>query len=79
MRSHRGAVIDNDIIISTIKIVRLSMTIGDRGKRRAARGWWAGDTDGLADWAVTVGVVEVGVAERYRCARVSVRPRLRVF
>ena len=53
------------------------MTIGDRGQRRAARGWWAGDTDGLADWAVTVGVVEVGVAERYRCARVSVRPRLR--
>ena len=41
----------------------------------------AGDTDGLADWSVTVGVVEVGMvdtrygvsqpaadAERYRCA-----------
>jgi len=30
--------------------------------------WWGwpagGDTDGLADWPVTVGVVEVGVAER---------------
>ena len=45
------------------------------------RGWLAGDTDGLAGWPVTVGVVEVGVvdtryrvsqpradAERYRCA-----------
>jgi len=25
---------------TTIKIVRLSVTVGDRGKRRAARGWW---------------------------------------
>jgi len=46
------------------------------------RGWLADDTDGLAGWPVTVGVVEVGVvdtrygvsqpgadAERYRCAR----------
>ena len=47
------------------------------------RGWLAGDTDGLAGWPVTVGVVKVGVvdtdcygvksqsgadAERYRCA-----------
>jgi len=26
-------------IVTTIKIVRLSVTVGDRGKRRAARGW----------------------------------------
>ena len=33
----------------------------------------------LTGWAaaVTVGVIEVGVAERYRCVQVSVRPRLR--
>jgi len=31
----------------------------------------------LTGWPVTVGVVEVGVAQRYRCVRVSVRPRLR--
>ena len=27
------------------------------------RGWLAGDTDGLAGWPVTVGVVEVGVVD----------------
>jgi len=27
---------------TTIKIVRLSVTVGDRGKRRAARGWLSG-------------------------------------
>jgi len=37
----------------------------------------AGDTDGLAGWAVTVGVVEVGVAEQYRRSWVSERPGLR--
>jgi len=26
-------------IYTTIKSVRLSVTVGDRGKRRAARGW----------------------------------------
>ena len=42
----------------------------------------ADDTYGLAGWpvltgwAMTVGVVEVGVAERYRCAWVPMRPRL---
>ena len=64
------------IVISTIKIIRLSVTVGDRGKRCAVRGWRANDTDKLAGWAMTVGVVEVGVAEQYRCARVSVWPRL---
>jgi len=57
-------------IYTIIKIVRSSVTVGDRGKRRAASGWLAGDTDGLTGcgWAVTVGVVEVCVAARYRCA-----------
>ena len=63
--------------ISTIKIVRLSVTVGDRRKRHAARGWRTSDTDGLAGWAVTVGVVEVGVAEQYRRSWVSERPGLR--
>jgi len=62
--------------ISTIKIVKLSVTVGDRGKRHAAHGWRASDTDGLAGWALMVGAVEVGVAEQYRCAWVSVRPGL---
>ena len=55
-------------IYTIIKIVRSSVTVGDRGKRRATSGWLAGDTDGLTGWAVTVGAVEVCVAERYRCA-----------
>jgi len=41
------------------------VTVGS-GVLRVA-GWLAGDTDGLAGWAVTVGVVEVGVAQSYRC------------
>ena len=40
-------------------------SVGDtRLSVAGVRGRLAIDTDGLADWPVTVGVVEVGVAER---------------
>ena len=58
-----------------------SVCDGDASSFGGGRGWLAGDTDVLAGWPVTVGVVEVGVvdtrygvsqpgadAERYRCA-----------
>jgi len=34
-----STVLHSAVIYTTIKIVRLSVTVGDCGKRRAARGW----------------------------------------
>ena len=60
--------------VNTI-IKTASVCDGDARSVGGGRGWLADDTDGLASWPVTVGVVEVGVvsqpgadAERYRCA-----------
>jgi len=65
--------VTTNTIIKTTSVCDVSSVSGGRG-------WLAGDTDGLAGWTVTVGVVEVGVldtrcgisqpgadAERYRC------------
>ena len=48
------------IIIGTI-IKTTSVCGADAKSVRGGRGWLASDTDGLAGWPVTVGVVEVGV------------------
>ena len=55
-------------INTTVKIT--SVCDGDARSVGDGRGWLAGDTDGLADWPVTVGVVsQPGAdAERCRCA-----------
>jgi len=57
------------IIINTI-IKTTSVCDGDATSVGGGYGWPAGDTDGLAGWPVTVGVVsQPGAdAERYRCA-----------
>jgi len=49
---------------------------GDARSVGGGRGWLAGDTDGLAGWPVTVGVVsQPGAdAERYGCAWLGVVP-----
>jgi len=46
--------------INTI-IKTTSVCDGDATSVGGGRGWLAGDTDGLAGWPVTVGLVEVGV------------------
>jgi len=69
-----------DGLINTI-IKTTSVCDGNAKSVGGGRGWLAGDTDGLAGWPMTVGVVEVGVVdtrygvsqpeadvERYRCA-----------
>ena len=55
-------------INTTVKIT--SVCDGDAPSVGGGRGWLAGDTDGLAGWPLTVGVVsQPGAdAERYRCA-----------
>ena len=55
--------------INTIIKTR-SVCDGDARSVGAGRGWLVADTDGLAGWPVTVGVVsQPGAdAERYRCA-----------
>ena len=42
-----------------------SVCDGDASSFGGGRGWLAGDTDGLAGWPVTVGVVEVAWSTRY--------------
>ena len=55
--------------INTV-IKTTSVCDGDARSVGGGRGWLAGDTDGLAGWPVTVGVVSQteADAERYRCA-----------
>jgi len=74
---------------SPASMLLLKPLVGDARLSVVGRGWLAGDTDGLAGWSVTVGVVEVGVvdtryrvgqpgadAERYRCACLHCTQRL---
>jgi len=68
-------------LTADINTVIKTTSVCDARSVGGGHGWLAGDTDGLAGWPMTVGVVEVGVvdtrygviqpgadAERYRCA-----------
>jgi len=64
-----GVLYSSPFTINTI-IKTTSVCDGDARSVGGGRGWVVGDTDGLAGWPVTVGVVsQPGAdAERYRCA-----------
>jgi len=53
--------------VSIINTIIKTTSVCDASSVGGGRGWLAGDTDGMAGWPVTVGVVEVGVVDTLRC------------